>query len=1413
MITTNTEQRRGRSLRARVLSTAVASALVASGLLVGSAATAVAATTTDQPAGPGPIMQPGTSNVTADSLPTVQINGVAWAQAVVGNTVYAGGSFTNARPAGAAAGTQQTPRGNLLSYTLSTGALNTSFAPSLNGQVRAVAASPDGTRIYVGGDFTTADGVTHPHIAAYSTSTGQVVAAFSPKTDTGVRAIVATNDTVYVGGLIASANGQPRSRLAAFKASNGGLLSWAPNADYTVNAMVLAPGGSKLIVGGAFANVNDSPAYGLAAIDAATGALLPWNAGNTVQDAGQKSSITSLSTDGKAIYGSGYVFGAGGNLEGSFSADPTTGDINWIEDCHGDTYSTFAVNDIVYTVSHAHFCSDVGGYQQYNPWQMKHTIAFTANATGVLKHNPYGGYADFGGTPSPSMYNWFPELATGTYTGQNQAAWSVTGNSQYVVEGGEFPTVNGTAQQGLARFAVKSLAPSTQGPQATGSYAAPTLSSPTSGSVKITWQSNWDRDDKTLTYKVVRNSLTGSPIYTTTADSEWWNRPTLTYTDSSVTPGQTYKYRIYASDPSGNTVAGDTATITVPVTGTLGTYGSRIVSDGATSYWRADEATGRVLQDVVGSNDMDTGSGLTRGATGAVADNVATTFNGAVSSAASTRVATPAPNIFSVEAWVKTTSTSGGKILGFGDVPQNDSSSYDRQLYMDNDGKLYFGVCASNSCPVTLQTSGSYNDGQWHQLVGTLSAAGLTFYVDGVRVGNRTDVTNGQGFDGYWRLGGDNLGGWSGSSSNEYFVGSIDEVAVFPTALSRQTVQAEYVASGRAPTVAPAPTDAYGSAVYSDSPDIYWRLDDQSGPTAADTSPNVAPGVYSGGVAYNTPSPVSGSTGSAVTFDGSSGTVASSQQYANPTVYTEEAWFNTVTTRGGRIIGFGDQQSGNSNNYDRHVYMLNNGQLAFGTYTGQANLATSAGSYNDGQWHHVVATQGPDGMTLYVDGLPVATNAQTAAQSYNGYWRVGGDSDWGGDSPYFAGVIDEVAVYSTELSAARVQAHYQASAARLNQRPTASFTSACTGLSCSFDGSASKDPDGSLTSYVWDFGDGSSGSGVSPSHTYGAAGTYSVSLTVTDDKGAKSAAVTHSVTVAAANQAPSAAFSSSVSNLVVAFDGSASADADGSVAGYAWDFGDGSSGSGVSPSHTYGAAGTYSVSLTVTDDKGAKSAAVTHSVTVAAASSVLAGDAFERRISGGWGSADTGGAWTLVGAGSAFSVAGSGNFTVAKPSAGLSAFLNRVSARDVNGMVDIKTKAAPSGTGTYLSLAVRHNGTSDYRLKVRLLPTSVVLSLTRVVGGTETTIKSVTVSRMTYAVGDILRLRFDATGTGTTTLSGKVWKVGATEPSAWQVTATDTEASLQGVGGIGLASYLSSTSTAPDTESFDNLSVTAMAAQ
>ena len=72
---------------------------------------------------------------------------------------------------------------------------------------------------------------------------------------------------------------------------------------------------------------------------------------------------------------------------------------------------------------------------------------------------------------------------------------------------------------------------------------------------------------------------------------------------------------------------------------------------------------------------------------------------------------------------------------------------------------------------------------------------------------------------------------------------------------------------------------------------------------------------------------------------------------------------------------------------------------------------------------------------------------------------------------------------------------------RANTPPAPSFTATCAGLTCSVDASASSDPDGAITAYQWSFGDGTTGSGATATHGYGQAGTYPVTLTVTDAGG------------------------------------------------------------------------------------------------------------------------------------------------------------------------------------------------------------------------------------------------------------------------------------------------------------------------
>ena len=929
----------------------VSASIVAAVSLTGHADTA--------PANPADPTTPVT--VSADALPTVQIDGVVWSQAVIGNTVYVGGRFTNARPAGAAAGVNQTARSNFLAYNLTTGELITSFAPSFNAQVRSVVASPDGTRLYVGGDFTSINGVSRSRVAAFDVATGNLV-PFFPSVAYNVHAITVhpSGSPVYVGGNFNAVGSVARGQLAAFNAANGALLDWAPQATGgLVKAIAMSPDGTKVAVGGQFTALNggNNPGFGLGMLDAVTGASLPMAINATVRNGGNTSGITSLVTNGNDIFGSGYWFGGVGNFEGTFSASWNGGTTNWIADCHGDTHSVFVQGDAVYNVGHAHECGGLGAgaFQRTDPWTFNRGIAFSRTATGTLARDPYG-YFNFEGNPAPSMLNFFPSLDSGTFTGQNQGPWNVAGNSQYVVMGGEFRNVNDTPQQGLVRFAVSSIAPNRQIPRLFLSNWVPRAVSVNPGEVRLTWSGNWDRDNEYFTYQVFRDT-DGNRIYTGNGRSKWYEMEQYGFTDTGLTPGSTVRYRVKAIDAFGNEAPSDWVTVTVGG-GSTSAYAPAVLNDRPLNYWRLGETAG-AASNSASYDDLTINGAVTRNQTGAVPGdaNAAIRFNGSSLQYGATSTARLGRHTFSVEAWVRTNSNSGGKIIGFGNRTTGNSTSYDRHLYIGNDGRVRFGVAPVGGTRIVTSPN-SLVDNAWHHVVGTLGDGVMTLYVDGQQVGQLTGVPMASNYQGVWRVGGDNLSGWANRPLSDYFNGTIDEAAVYPRAL-----------------------------------------------TAAEVAQNYAVGTT-------------------------------------------------------------------------------------------------------------------------------------------------------GTTP--------------------------------NQAPTASFTATTSPLSVAVDATASTDVDGTIVSYGWDFGNGTLGTGVTATGTYAAPGTYTVTLTVTDDDGA-TGTTTRQVVVpdVPPNQAPTAAFTATTSPLTVAVNGSASTDADGTVASYAWDFGDGDIGTGATATHTYAAAGTYTVTLTVTDDDGA----------------------------------------------------------------------------------------------------------------------------------------------------------------------------------------------------------------------------------
>ncbi|WP_199737943.1 LamG-like jellyroll fold domain-containing protein [Cellulomonas sp. PhB150] len=976
------------------------------------AVAALAAAAVVVPFGPTPSAQALSTDLgfTADDLPTWQANGTVWAMAASGGTVFAGGTFSQIRPQDGGAGSAIAVSA-LTSFDAVTGQPG-SCRPSVTlsggtATVRALTVSPDGSTLYIGGNFSNVAGTTVGRLAALDIATCTVKSTFKPSTiSSTVRSVSATASTVYFAGDFTSVASQTRQRFAAVQASNAALLPFKADAELPGRAIEVGKDGATVAIGGDFFTVNGQDSHGFAVVDATSGANVQNYPRGFIPDTSIIKGITADAT--------GYYVGAegtgGGVFDGSFAVDYSSFTQRWRDLCLGATQALIIDGPVVYEANHHHDCSlNANGF----PDGVR--VYLTANRTDVTNE----------------QLAWRPQLNDGLGEGIGPRAFAIAkvGPTKYLWVGGEFTRVNAKAQQSLTRFA---SGPDTGAPAITTPIRAESLRA---GEVQVSWRASYDDDDGKLTYRVYRNGA-ATPVATVQAESRWWSRPQVSIRDTSVTPGQTYTYRVTASD--GTNTSTLSATASVKVASADVPYANAVIDDGATLYWRYDDASGRYGTDSSPSDrepNYMQGVGYRAGTNAALGDpGYAMSFDGSTGYAYSDKTA-PAPSVYSVETWFKTTSSSGGKLIGYGNGQPNtgtgdtrQSGNYDRQVYMTNAGKLIFGTWVGSAATVTSPKS--YNDGQWHQVVATQGSGGMSLYVDGVRVG-RNGISAAQPYVGSWRVGGDNLSGWPSQPSSSFFGGQIDETAVYPTALSGLQVEQHYVLSGRTPAVNPAPADAYGAAVYGLDPDLYWRLDDAAATTATDSGRYGVTGSYSGAVSAGTPGFVPGGTKKAATFtptgsnNGQGGVIASDTQFTDPHNYSLELWFSSTTGHGGKLLGFGDQKTNLSGSYDRHLYLQDDGKLVFGTWTGQTNTITTANNLANGQWHHVVATQSDTtGMKLYVDGALAGTNGQTGAQAYSGYWKVGGDPTWGSSWPYYDGKVDEVAVYSSVLTPTQIQQHY-----------------------------------------------------------------------------------------------------------------------------------------------------------------------------------------------------------------------------------------------------------------------------------------------------------------------------------------------------------------------------------------------------
>ena len=480
--------------------------------------------------------QPGfASAVSAIKQTSWQTNNSVNALAIAGNTVYAGGLFTRLRQPGKASGqAPEAVRTYVAAFDRTTGK-PTAFAPTLNGPVYAIATSPDGKWVVIGGDFTTVNGIRRSKIAMFSVATGKLVAAWDPVVAARVKALAIYGNSVFIGGAFTKIDGAVRNRLGAVRLIQGDLLPWNPNANNDVYAVDVADNGTRVFVGGPFSTINGKDHYSLAMLNNTTGAAFAFPAAAAIPKptATCTTRVKDIDTLGDKVFVSNGGDG-GGCYDGVLAAQVSTGQLLWQNKCLGATEAIKAIGNWVYKGSHAHNCSS--SPNGFPDGTGTHYLLVESAINGNL---------------GP----WFPNTDANPKSTTQVGPLAMAGTATDLWVGGDFLHVNGTIQVGITRFT------NVAGGAAPGLPKAPTLTATTSGRVYVSYTDTYDLDNLTLTYNVFRGSLNvGSNQYTSYF---WQPRKGYQVVDRGLARGSTYTYHVEVHD-GRNIRKGASASVKIP---------------------------------------------------------------------------------------------------------------------------------------------------------------------------------------------------------------------------------------------------------------------------------------------------------------------------------------------------------------------------------------------------------------------------------------------------------------------------------------------------------------------------------------------------------------------------------------------------------------------------------------------------------------------------------------------------------------------------------------------------------------------------------------------------------------------------------------------------------------------------------
>ncbi|WP_210649111.1 PKD domain-containing protein [Nocardioides sp. SYSU D00065] len=370
-------------------------------------------------------------------------NGEIWDIEVVPqlNRVFIAGNFTSIQNT-ASGNTTTYQQSGLASYNISTGLVDAQFRPTFNGGVAAVEATPDGTKLFVGGSFNTVGGVTKQKVASLNLTTGAPLSTFgfTNNTNNQVQSLAASNSTLYVGGRYSRINGQLRTGVAAVNAASGAVdLGFdnsisggiGVNGQLGVPQLKLTHDNSKLLVVHTGRQIDGQDRLGMALIDTATKQLLPWRSRLWDENLSRVGGVTRICCADIAPDDSYFVVssGSGGDappisdtaIRYDLDAESLQDDdaqYTWISRHFDSIYSVAITEQAVYLGGHFQFIESpssddpwpgldnvgygtgqgLSGYGLGDQVVRRDHIAAVSTATGkALEWNPTGGSNSFEG--------------------------------------------------------------------------------------------------------------------------------------------------------------------------------------------------------------------------------------------------------------------------------------------------------------------------------------------------------------------------------------------------------------------------------------------------------------------------------------------------------------------------------------------------------------------------------------------------------------------------------------------------------------------------------------------------------------------------------------------------------------------------------------------------------------------------------------------------------------------------------------------------------------------------------------------------------------------------------------------------------------------------------------------------------